>query len=530
MKKITLLFISFTFISTVAFSQMIQGEIAIGGNQSDQGASACQTKDGGYAMTGYTQSFGVGGSDVYVANFDKKGTLKWAEAIGGAAFDAGNSIIQDKSGDFVIAGYTMSFGAGKVNVYVIKLDSNGNKLWTETIGGASYDEGKCIIQTKDGGYAIGGYSGSFGNGGPSDFYVIKLTVNGTIQWTKTIGGGGDEEAYTIVQTKDGGYALSGYTMSFGAGNADGYAVKLDSTGNLKWTITMGGPLGDALYGITQLKDKSYIVTGYTYHYGNNDLFLVKIDSSGNKKWSKVIGGPGNDIGEAVIQNKEGDIVVVGSTTSYGSGTNDVYLLKLDTAGTIIWTRTAGGPSNEFGYTLSQTTDDGYVVGGYTDSYGAGGDDFYLVKFDSLGHTCMSPEGGGGTDSTWGIAGSGGAVSSGGTITSKDSGRITKAGIWVDTCKVLGTEGINTIASLPDRITVYPNPTTNTLYVEFSSVSTSQTKYTLQVYDITGRVLLTYSLSQTPYPISLDVSSLSRGMYFLSIQSEAGIEVKKFMKE
>ncbi len=132
----------------------------------------------------------------------------WCKAIGGSYYDFGYSIIQTTDSGYAIAGITWSFGGGG-DVYVIKLNANGNIEWTKTIGGDSIDYGYSIIQTTDSGYAIAGYTWSFGAGG--NVYVIKLNASGNIEWTKTIGGSGTDYGYSIIQTTDGGYAIDGYT-------------------------------------------------------------------------------------------------------------------------------------------------------------------------------------------------------------------------------------------------------------------------------------------------------------------------------
>jgi len=189
---------------------------AIGGPESESGSSLIQTSDGGYAIAGITTSFGAGRGDAYVVKLDANGNLLWTKTIGGESDDWGNSLIQTSDGGYVIAGYTKSFGAGDWDVYVVKLDANGNLQWTKTIGGPNYEEGRSLIQTSDGGYAIAGTTRSFGAGG-LDVYVVKLDAHGNLQWTKTIGGPDREEGNSLIQTSDGGYAIAGKTQSFGAG-------------------------------------------------------------------------------------------------------------------------------------------------------------------------------------------------------------------------------------------------------------------------------------------------------------------------
>jgi hypothetical protein len=175
-----------------------------------------QTSDGGYAIAGLTQSFGAGDWDVYVVKLDTHGNLQWTKTIGGKKEDGGLSLIQTSDGGYAIAGYTFSFGAGEADVYVVKLDANGNLQWTKTIGRPGNEIGFSLIQTSDGGYVIAGSTESFGVGG-ADVYIVKLDANGNLQWTKTIGGKGWDAGFSLIQTSDGGYAIGGYTSSFGAG-------------------------------------------------------------------------------------------------------------------------------------------------------------------------------------------------------------------------------------------------------------------------------------------------------------------------
>jgi len=257
----------------------------------------------------------------------------FCKAIGGPESEEGHSLIQTSDGGYAIAGYTKSFGAGYRDVYVVKLDAKGNLQWTKTIGGPGTEEGRSLIQTSDGGYAIAGYTESFG-AGDEDVYVVKLDANGNLQWTKTIGGPEPEEGSSLIQTSDGGYAIAGFTISFCAGGNDVYVVKLDAHGNLQWTKTIGGSAVEGSSSLIQTSDGGYAIAGLTNSFGagDYDVYVVKLDAKGNLQWTKTIGGPGGDWGHSLIQTSDGGYVIAGSTSSFGAGGADVYVIKLDKNG------------------------------------------------------------------------------------------------------------------------------------------------------------------------------------------------------
>jgi len=254
----------------------------VGGVGDDFGQSIIQTEDGGYAITGYTKSFGAGGYDVYVVKADSLGNLLWTKTIGGINDDLGWSIIQTKENDLVIAGYTASYGEGNNDVYIIKLDSSGFLKWSRTVGGVGDDLGYSIIQNKKSDYVIAGISGSYSNN-VYDVFVIDVDTSCTIKWTRTIGHIVASEGQSIVECKDGGYAIAGNCYDSILHGSDVYIVRLDSLGNLKWTNSTGGTSDDYSYSIVQTKDNGFFVTGYTGSYGSgiDDVYVVKFDSNGN---------------------------------------------------------------------------------------------------------------------------------------------------------------------------------------------------------------------------------------------------------
>jgi len=406
---------------------------AIGGENLDWGNSLIQTSDGGYAIAGVTISFGAGSEDVYVVKLDAHGNLQWTKTIGGKEDDKGFSLIQTPDGGYVIAGATRSFGAGGYDVYVVKLDANGNLQWTKTIGGKKEDGGISLIQTSDGGYAIAGATTSFG-AGYADVYVVKLDANGNLQWTKTIGGPGNEMGQSLIQTSDGGYAIAGATTSFGAGYADVYVVKLDANGNLQWTKTIGGKNIEEGFSLIQTSDGGYAIAGYTTSFGAGglDVYVVKLNANGNLQWTKTIGGENDDRGFSLIQTSDDGYAIAGITSSFGAGEWDVYVVKLNANGKPQWTKTIGAKNeNHSRSSLIQTSDGGYAITSPTSSFGAGEEDVYFIKLDKNGDACCavsqtSRVGSGGTlSSPTPSIGSGGTLtsptpttSSGGTLTNQ----------------------------------------------------------------------------------------------------------------
>ena len=391
----------------------------IRGPENEWGNSLIQTADGGYAIAGTTTSFGAGLSDAYLVKLDANGNLQWTKTIGGKEFEDGYSLIQTADGGYAIAGATNSFGAGGYDVYVVKLDANGNLQWTKTIGGKKEDVGlMSLIQTSDGGYAIAGATNSFGAGN-GDVYVVKLDANGKLQWTKTIGGPGDEIGFSLIQTSDGGYAIASYTTSFGAGGGDVYVVKLDAKGNLQWTKTIGGPADEIGFSLIQTSDGGYAIAGLTGSFGAGglDVYVIKLNANGNLQWTKTIGGKEDDKGYSLIQTSDGGYAIAGTTTSFGAGDEDVYVVKLDANGNLQWTKTIGGTELDLGHSLIQTSDGDYAIAGHTISFGAGETDVYVVKLDKNGDACCAV-------SQTSRVGSGGrlrsatsSIGSGGTLTS-----------------------------------------------------------------------------------------------------------------
>ena len=353
-----------------------------------QANSIVQTADGGYAVAGSTLSKGAGGYDMWVVKLEANGNKQWDKTFGGNYWDKATSIVQTRDGGYAVAGITSSKGAGRYDMWVVKLDANGNKQWDKTFGGSNDDEATSIIQTADGGYAVAGITLSKG-AGARDMWVVKLDANGYKQWDKTFGGSYWDEAKSIVQTSDGGYAVAGITLSKGAGHFDMWVVKLDANGNKQWDKTFGGSYWDKATSIVQTRDGGYAVAGYTYskgaRYYEYDMWVVKLDARGKRKWDKTFGGSDDDYANSIVQTSDGGYAVAGYTESKGAGGYDMWVVKLNARGKRKWNKTFGGSDDDKAYSIVQTSDSGYAVAGYTKSKGAGKKDMWVLKLDKDGN-------------------------------------------------------------------------------------------------------------------------------------------------
>jgi hypothetical protein len=313
----------------------------------------------------------------------------FVKTFGGSEMDIGFSIQQTTDGGYIITGHTFSFGNGKKDVWLIKTDSNGNEEWKKTFGGTQNDFGRSVQQTTDGGYIITGETQSYFNG-PFVVWLIKTDSNGNEVWNKTFGG---INGSSVQQTTDGGYIITGRKHSSVNGPTVVWLVKTDSNGNEEWNQTFGGSEHEFGHSVQQTTDGGYIITGETYSSVNDkstgpvDVWLIKTDSNGNEEWNKTFGGTQSDRGYSVQQTIDGGYITVGYTQSFGNGKTDVWLIKTDSNGNEVWNKTFGGGESELGNSVQQTTDGGYIITGrkYSHLNQFLQSDVWLIKTDSNGN-------------------------------------------------------------------------------------------------------------------------------------------------
>ena len=296
--------------------------------------------------------------------------IEWSRTYGGDSSDAAYSTHQTIDGGYVFAGETRSFSSNP-DVYLVKTDSLGYSLWYRLIGGEGYEEVYSIELTYDNGYILTGFTTSFG-AGSTDMYLIKTDSQGDTLWTHTYGGAYSERARSVKQTSDNGYILAGYTQPSSGSLFDMYLVKTDSIGNTLWTNSYGGFDDRAAYSVQQTRDGGYIFVGYNPFAGGveYDIYLVKTDSTGDTLWTRTFGGNEPDRAYEVLRTMDDGYVIAGNTESFGSGFSDFYIIKTDSLGDTLWTRTYGGDMGEYARSIRQTHDGGYIIAGVTGSFGA----------------------------------------------------------------------------------------------------------------------------------------------------------------
>jgi len=313
------------------------------------------------------------------------GVIEWQYTYGGSGDDVAYAVQETSDEGYIIAGYTYSFGAGESDYWILKLTSEGVVEWQFTYGGIGDDRAYSIQETSDEGYIVAGYMHFFGVQ-TSDIWILKLTSGGDIEWQHIYGGTGDDKAYSVQQTSEGGYIVAGSTQYLGAMDHDFWVLKLTPAGFFEWQRIYRGYGDDVAYFVQETSDEGYIVAGDTNSFGfkESEFWVLKLTSIGDIEWERIYGGSDNDYLNCIQETSDGGYVVTGNTYSFGGGDSDFLVLKLSSTGNIEWQRAYGGSEEDVTYYIQETSDEGYIAAGYTDSFGVGGSDFLLLKLFSNG--------------------------------------------------------------------------------------------------------------------------------------------------
>jgi len=336
---------SLPFIGSVGASSEMWSQ-TYGGVERDVANSVVETSDGGYALTGDGSLF---------VKTDEHGNVEWTKTY------EGTSLVETSDGGYAIAGYTWSYSAGASDFWLVKTDAQGNMEWNKTYGGADSDHAYSLVETPDGGYALAGYTYSFG-AGRNDFWLVKTDRYGNMEWNKTYGGAGFDRASSLVVTSDGGFAIAG-----GVNGMDNYAeedfwlIKTDSCGNMEWNKTYSKEV-DQAYCVIETTDGGFVLAGSTGFWSITDIWVVKTDEYGNMEWNKTYG---DGVARALVESSDGGYVLAGNNR----------LIKTDAYGNIVWSRTYDVDTVN---SVIKTSDGGYALAGTKHN------DFWLAKTDEYG--------------------------------------------------------------------------------------------------------------------------------------------------
>lgn len=355
-----------------------------------------------------------------------KPQLDFVKTLGGTKNESAQSVIKTTDGGYAIVGYTQSIDGDitdktieNFDYWLLKFDSNDNLQWTKTYGGTNDERAYKIIQTNDGGFALVGYTSSDDgnvttNNGFDDIWLVKTDVSGSIQWEKSYGFTGSDKAFSIIQTSDGGFFVSGtldVSASAGAGNdkrrhagGDFWGLKLDANGTKIWRRYFGGSFTDVAYDAIEASDNGFIIIGssdsddvdITNSKGDYDFWVVKVDVAGNQVWEKSFGGSQIDEARSITKTSDGNYLITGESRSNdinitnSNGAADIWLIKISDAGNLIWQKSYGGSSFDVSRDITSTLDDGYVIVGSSRSQdidvdtNQGQNDVWILKINNSG--------------------------------------------------------------------------------------------------------------------------------------------------
>ncbi len=418
-------------------------EIHFGDTQWDWGRAVKQTPDDGYVVTG------ISGSQLMLARITEGGTVEWVQKYGSAYGEEGLEVIETNEGEFVMLSNTewREWGDPYTDIFLVKTTATGNFVWAKNYGGPYHDRAESFCKTRDGGYAIMGFIASTENDG--DLHIIKTDGEGDVEWTKPLVTGDINHGRYIQQTVDGGYILLAQRQY------DHFLIKTDSTGAKIWTK----PYDISANQVIQSNDNCFVIVGAQ----NSDLCIIKTDFDGNVLWTKTINRPDMDYGSSISHTSDGGYIIAGSCDLPDSGSpyRNIYLVRTNSDGDTLWSRSFGGEYMDFGESVQETRDQGFIIVGRTVNFGASGFDVYVIKTDSQG-----------------------------LITGTED-RITESG----------------------SIRIYPNPTKDRITID---IETAFEK--VEIFNIFGTKVLTTSGQ------SIDLSNLTSGAYMMKISGRNGIPI------
>jgi len=392
MKKVILITL-FVCLNLLAFSQ-VRFKITVGGVYNEYGRCVRETYDTNYITIGSTGSFGAGNSDIYFVKCDSLGTTYVKKTIGSPMIEQAYWFEETYDHNLIITGYTNNTTANGYDLYLVKANEHGDKIWEKTIGGTDWDFGYCVQENPaDSGYIIGGTTYSYGKGN-ADMYLIKTDRNGDTLWTRTYGGTDDDELKSVKPTSDGGFILAGYTKSFKDADGDVYLVKTNSVGDTLWTRTYGDTAIEIAHDVVESINGGYIIGGETQSFGHTKtgIYVIRTNPSGDPTWTRSNSPVAQKkIVNSLAEESDGTIAFTGTMDVYLGGNLDGLFFRYDALGNYTGTWASfegtgvGTLQDEELFSITLTHDKGYIMCGYTDTIYSGFGSYpnvFILKLDS----------------------------------------------------------------------------------------------------------------------------------------------------
>lgn len=474
-------------------------------------------------------------------SFAQKDTIAHLYAVGGAGIDKAESIVATSDGAYVVVGSTTSNTSGNTDVYLLKLDSQINVVWSWAIGGNNNDWGYKVKETFDKGFIIVATSNSFSTGGDYDARLIKTDSLGVIQWQKSYGGNDWDLAYDVIQTTDSGFAFCGETYNNTNGESDVYIVKTNLLGDTLWTRTIGGSLVDKGNSIIETTDSNLVIAGMTTTTTDSvQMYMIKLTGSGGLIWNNAYGTTAYEEAHVVIEAANGDYILGGVTTGFTlNNDKDFYMVRTDNNGNIIWGNFFGQVGEEVIYDMVEDLQTNNIVAtGFTKAVGGGQKDAVLFAISSnavwlnLGITF----GGIKNEETKSIQFNNNRYVLAGSTNNFGNGLEDYLIITLDTI-LPGMDTTNTVVN--DQITidikeiaaeksfidvvVYPNPAKNQ-FVTVKLETIPKKDLNVTIYDIYSKKI--YSSHLTSDYNKIDISELDTGIYFIEISHQKNVKATK----
>jgi len=464
-----------------------------GANYECAAHDAIETIDGGYIIIGFKR-INSNNEDVFIMKTNSDGDTLWTKTYGskldqlyGGDYDQWVSSIESTSDNgYIIAGWTEKYSSTAnedwTDIYILKIDASGDTLWTKTYGDTVGEKGYHAMETSDGGYLITGYKRNYNVNDSQDLYLLKIDSNGNVIWDKVYGGDHIEVGSSSFELAGSEFITLGSTWSYGNGNSDYWLLKINSNGDTLWTKTYGASGIDEGWSFQITPDNGYILAGYSDSFGNGDFdyYLIKTNSSGDTIWTHTYGGLNDEYGPGIQVNNDGGYSLCGATLSFSAGNLDIYFIRTDSNGDVLWSKTYGWDEEEVAYMHTLTSDGGYLIPGTTESFFAGGDAIYLIKIqpDPLNH--------------------------------------------------ISSEHINFLEDYKLNQN-YPNPFNPSTKIMFTLPQSENVK--IVVYNILGQIvhiLLNERFAAGKYEIDFNAQNLTSGIYFYKIEAGKFQDVKKMI--